>query len=43
MTDKEVLEELERIEKPEMIRKLGNRELSTKIQLTTINFSKTYY
>jgi len=41
--DKEVLEELERMEEPEMIQKLGNRELSTKIRLTTIDSSKTYY
>ena len=37
LMDKKVLEELERMEEPEMIWKLGNRELSTKIQLTTIN------
>ena len=41
--DKEILEELERIKEPEIIQNLENRELSTKIQLTTIDSSKTYY
>lgn len=37
LMDKEVLEE------SEVIWKLGNRKLSTKVQLTTIDSSKTYY
>jgi len=42
LTDKEVVQELLDMEKPNVTRKLRNKELNIKVQLITIDSMKTY-
>ena len=43
MTDKKVVRELLEMEKPNVTRKLRNKELNIKVQLITIDSMKTYF
>ena len=43
LTDKEVVQELLEMEKPNVTRKLKNKKLNIKVQLITIDSIKTYF